>query len=518
MNSLDLLIHRIRITKTVSNEDAVDTVKQYWDDAVDTVKGYWNDVDDEIVEETGITKPSLTTLLDDHRTLNSYANYGGKSGIVSYDIGDDWILVNFTTGSKYLYTIKSTTPDNINQMKQLAHAGKGLNSFIMRVLKTDYAGRNVKGELVIRPGMEQWTAERNKRLQLLYAYKSTLTVSTEGYTMSHKTLRKYKEQIAAAGMDGLDSTAQQFMTVGLESISDSITVSTEADDGLTPTQRLEAVIDRQTISNEGVFDSLKKLLGMAPKQSNSSEPIPTPELEKDVVEQAEEFYVSDVTEIPVVTVSKGYSATFMKNGSYNPNWVADLKRDVTEYEKAYRGLVSYDKVMARWQNKFEPKLENFLGDNDRQPEFLTVLKEYVKEQPKPYTEVFKSTHDYVIYGRTFVNGEGDFIRDTPGPDGATAVDIPAMDAKQTKAVKDLIMSLVKLYWTMFDNSFDLGYYGADFTDPPFRGYGHDAAVIEELNKLTVHAHALNNPSDLADTLDSRLTSVISSLAKYVSKA
>jgi hypothetical protein len=189
MNSLDLLIRRIKDRMTVSNEDAVDVVKQYWDEAVDTVKGYWGDVDEAIVEETGVPPASITQLLDDHRQAHSYANTGGNSGVDSYDLGDDWILVKFTTGSRYLYTIKSTTREQLDEMKRYANDGKGLNSYIMRVQKTNYAGRNVKGEIFIKPGMEHYSRHAVKRIELLEAYRNTMVAQISNESLMD-TMRK----------------------------------------------------------------------------------------------------------------------------------------------------------------------------------------------------------------------------------------------------------------------------------------------------------------------------------------
>lgn len=795
MNSLDLLIRRIKDRITVSNEDAVDTVKQYWDDAVDTVKGYWQDVDEAIVEETGIPQASLSQLLDDNRQAHSYANVGGNSGVASYDLGDDWFLVNFTTGSRYLYTTKSATREQIEEMKRYANDGKGLNSYIMRTLKTNYAGRNVKGEILIKPGMEHFNRNGHKRLQLLFAFRDTMNtqvISTEGliadikkffgisnksakklfidntfgwsviehierdilrpewlkdqtynkgevsgksvlkyigkngkvdlagankqmdaflaartrvkkatddwrrktkpaadvliqkarklspevyaeakaimdkipvekydvnypttpvvgngkrhenpkrvdfvytpvnqsipaldesealelaadiqrsinefkknmtgapdewpdvmhamvYTMQpknyggvpyddwnsliwdilspdtnetthysgmlanrlywdavvglvryldvsikgdtiisgenytpsnvkevnmHRTLLRYKEQISVAGQDGLDPVACQFMQAGLESMCNVLTTSLEQQNNSTTTHRLEVIIDKQLVSNEGIFDSIKKLFSGKPKPKDVGA-APEAAIEISSVDKVEAFIKSTDTKIPAKTVSKSYSALFLKGSNYNPNWLKDLTKDLTEYEKLIRATINYEKVMKRWHDKYKSQLDNFIGDADRQPEFLAVLKQYVKDQPKPWIELYPSNHDYMIFGKRLDDGE-DFANDVPGSNGATEVDIPEQSAAQ---VRQVINKVVTVYNDLYNVIYDMGYYGADFTDPPFRGYAMDKTVVEELNKLQIHAHANNNPVDCASTIDSRLSTILSCLGNYVS--
>jgi len=73
--------------------------------------------------------------------MERYKNIGGDSGVVAYEIGDDFIKVQFNDGSLYLYNFQSAGSDNIEQMKQLAIAGRGLNSFIGRVVKKRYASK-----------------------------------------------------------------------------------------------------------------------------------------------------------------------------------------------------------------------------------------------------------------------------------------------------------------------------------------------------------------------------------------
>ncbi len=69
----------------------------------------------------------------------TYRNSGGDSGIAACEIGDDSITVQFSDDSVYLYTSQSAGAANIEEMKTLATAGHGLNSFINRHVKFNYA-------------------------------------------------------------------------------------------------------------------------------------------------------------------------------------------------------------------------------------------------------------------------------------------------------------------------------------------------------------------------------------------
>jgi hypothetical protein len=52
------------------------------------------------------------------------------SGVVKYETGDDFIIVQFTNGEKYLYTYSSAGEATIELMKKLAIANKGLSTYI----------------------------------------------------------------------------------------------------------------------------------------------------------------------------------------------------------------------------------------------------------------------------------------------------------------------------------------------------------------------------------------------------
>lgn len=73
--------------------------------------------------------------------MERYKNLGGNSNVFAFQINSDSIDVQFQDGSVYSYTYQSAGSHNIEHMKTLAVAGKGLNSFIMRHVKTAYASR-----------------------------------------------------------------------------------------------------------------------------------------------------------------------------------------------------------------------------------------------------------------------------------------------------------------------------------------------------------------------------------------
>lgn len=71
--------------------------------------------------------------------MERYADIDNDSGVVAYEVGATFIRVQFSDGAIYLYTASSTGLSDIERMKQLARAGEGLNSFIMRNVGRKYA-------------------------------------------------------------------------------------------------------------------------------------------------------------------------------------------------------------------------------------------------------------------------------------------------------------------------------------------------------------------------------------------
>lgn len=70
--------------------------------------------------------------------MEHYANIDNDSGVIGYEIGTDFIRVYFSTGAIYLYTYSSAGRLNIENMKNLAMSGEGLNSYINQYVRKGY--------------------------------------------------------------------------------------------------------------------------------------------------------------------------------------------------------------------------------------------------------------------------------------------------------------------------------------------------------------------------------------------
>ena len=70
--------------------------------------------------------------------MERYRNANGESGIAAYESHADSIAVQFSTGKVYVYSHAQAGQDHVEQMKKLAAAGAGLNSYIMRNVRDLY--------------------------------------------------------------------------------------------------------------------------------------------------------------------------------------------------------------------------------------------------------------------------------------------------------------------------------------------------------------------------------------------
>ncbi|MDY2637150.1 MAG: hypothetical protein SOV56_04355 [Phascolarctobacterium sp.] len=70
--------------------------------------------------------------------MERYANHRGNSSVRGYSIGEAYIDVMFSSGAVYRYSYRSAGIAKVEEMKRLAVAGQGLNSYIMRHARFNY--------------------------------------------------------------------------------------------------------------------------------------------------------------------------------------------------------------------------------------------------------------------------------------------------------------------------------------------------------------------------------------------
>jgi len=62
--------------------------------------------------------------------MQRYRNWSGTSGIRSFEIGPDFIVLQYASGKPYTYTYESVGKENVEEMKRLALKGSHLNAFV----------------------------------------------------------------------------------------------------------------------------------------------------------------------------------------------------------------------------------------------------------------------------------------------------------------------------------------------------------------------------------------------------
>ena len=71
--------------------------------------------------------------------MPEYANHGGESPIVRYELSPDSITITFSDGSTYLYDAERPGPILVDRMKALAATGRGLDTYILTEVRKNYA-------------------------------------------------------------------------------------------------------------------------------------------------------------------------------------------------------------------------------------------------------------------------------------------------------------------------------------------------------------------------------------------
>lgn len=73
--------------------------------------------------------------------MEKYKNLGGNSNVDCYSIFPDSIIVRFNDGAEYTYNIQKPGLAIVNEIKRLAKAGSGLNSYLKKVVGSNFASK-----------------------------------------------------------------------------------------------------------------------------------------------------------------------------------------------------------------------------------------------------------------------------------------------------------------------------------------------------------------------------------------
>ncbi|HMN78909.1 MAG TPA: hypothetical protein PKA20_03150 [Burkholderiaceae bacterium] len=71
--------------------------------------------------------------------MEPYQDIDGDSGIAAFELGPGSIIVRFHHGGTYLYDASAPGARHVDEMRRLAAAGSGLNTYINRFVRDNYA-------------------------------------------------------------------------------------------------------------------------------------------------------------------------------------------------------------------------------------------------------------------------------------------------------------------------------------------------------------------------------------------
>ena len=70
--------------------------------------------------------------------MERYQNLSGNSDVRYFEVGPDSITVQYKDKSVYIYNNASAGAEHIKNMKKLAAAGRGLNTYILLNVREKY--------------------------------------------------------------------------------------------------------------------------------------------------------------------------------------------------------------------------------------------------------------------------------------------------------------------------------------------------------------------------------------------
>lgn len=75
--------------------------------------------------------------------MTKYKNLSKNSGVKAFEIGTDYIKVQFINSLIYLYNYSKPGRSYVEEMKKLAEKGIGLNTYISKYIKKNYAKKSI---------------------------------------------------------------------------------------------------------------------------------------------------------------------------------------------------------------------------------------------------------------------------------------------------------------------------------------------------------------------------------------
>jgi hypothetical protein len=79
-----------------------------------------------------------TTVISCKPSVQRYRNLSGDSGVTAYEIGVDYIVVQFRGGRSYRYSHAGAGQCHVERMQELAVAGHGLSTYISQHVHDRY--------------------------------------------------------------------------------------------------------------------------------------------------------------------------------------------------------------------------------------------------------------------------------------------------------------------------------------------------------------------------------------------
>ena len=73
--------------------------------------------------------------------MTPYKDISGDSGIVAYEIEGDSITIEFRKGGTYRYDANKPGAGHVSVMKGLAQSGDGLNTYINKNVRKNFAAK-----------------------------------------------------------------------------------------------------------------------------------------------------------------------------------------------------------------------------------------------------------------------------------------------------------------------------------------------------------------------------------------